>query len=130
MRETKFRVYAKGLDEGIYYPNTILISQGKVSKAWTDDFKLKDDTNEFILMQFTGLKDKNGKEIYEGDIVELFDDVLIIESSKTGWECKMIKGVHKGTTFVKSYLATGATTPEYKVIGNIYEHKHLLNGLQ
>ncbi len=73
--------------------------------------------DEFILMQCTGLKDKNGKLIYEGDIVEW----------ERGWkETEMVNTIIEiPQTFYE--MADGAWTPESgKIIGNIYENPELL----
>lgn len=74
---------------------------------------------DVILMQYTGLKDKNGEEIYEGDI--LLDP----------WN----EGKKSMVTFEEGHFNFGISYPEAdtiaagdsKVIGNIYEHPHLLN---
>jgi len=76
------------------------------------------DHQDYVLMQYTGLKDKNGKEIYEGDIVRHATD----------------EGVYKvifedGGFYVKNLFEYDfQTINEYplEVIGNIFEDKHLL----
>jgi len=73
-------------------------------------------TSRFIPMQFTGLKDKNGKEIYEGDIFE-FDYPMEVLWDMGSWVVKTKKG---------SSLLFGYTT-EGEIIGNIYENPELLD---
>jgi len=81
----------------------------------------EDEEKNFVLMQYTGLKDKNGKEIYEGDIVE--DD----------------KGKRYEVRWCNSYAGFSFEDDEeaipfleipfpssLKVIGNIYENPELL----
>lgn len=86
---------------------------------------------EIVLMQFTGLKDKNGKEIWEGDVV-------LVSHSTTG--IPLYKGV---VTFEEKFARFGIKTnggsylemfgfsmfdgdPYAKVLGNIYENPELL----
>ncbi len=87
----------------------------------TDKTYIRDISKRFILMQYTGLKDKNGKEIYEGDImatpnghkgVVTYDECqYILASSKGEYENDMFYKV-------KNHGA--------EVIGNIYENPELL----
>lgn len=77
-----------------------------------------------ILMQYTGLKDKNGKEVYEGDIVNCSEgcphEVIWLEEYGGRYIGGMPAWYLKG--FAEGYAWTGAE----EVIGNIYENPELL----
>lgn len=86
-----------------------------------------------VLMQYTGLKDKNGKEIYEGDIVTCNGGYETIEGSSG--ECehpRLVEHSKEGTLqIVASCKHCLSDTPLYEfdlneVIGNIYENSELL----
>ena len=100
------------------------------------------DTEDMILMQYTGLHDKNGKEIYEGDIIEFSYDVF------TGnFDTKVGRGTVEfidGAFYIKPFEIEGkkikdidneewfliytVNTDTLKVIGNIYDNPELLGG--
>jgi uncharacterized phage protein (TIGR01671 family) len=93
----------------------------------------------WTVMQFTGLKDKNGKEIYEGDVFEGAGDygnghhlryvVEWSENEKWFWAARCINGGegYYPDSWDSKY---GALLPilveNGKLLGNIYEHPHLL----
>lgn len=73
------------------------------------------------LMQYTGLKDKNGVEIYEGDIVRMtrFDDS---KTAEIVWKSGALT-VDYSTLILEDLTGIGYT---FEVIGNIYENPELL----
>ena len=128
MREIKFRAWDKTriVMIGIGYPNNWGDDK---DEWWADNDKMclegisDASSNENLhLMQYTGLKDKNGVEIYEGDIVELFD--VTIRGSMYG------ETIKDEVDFLDACFVVGSyDLRDYvcKVIGNIYENKDLLN---
>lgn len=91
-----------------------------------DDFL---DSDKFKVMQYTGLIDKNGIEVYDGDIVYLYDEKCIISWHLGGW---ILNKVNKSDydRLLNGYLAKRKNGQYYsdciEVIGNVYENKELL----
>lgn len=128
-REIKFRAWHK-------FRNEIYDVHG-----WHSEFIFKNTLNgvgnegnpdkleDVILMQYTGLKDKNGKEIYEGDIVKNFRTDGSLKIGKIFYNKKRVRFEIdvKGDDFYSFYTAVGDICPQVQIIGNIYEHKNLLD---
>ena len=87
-----------------------------------EDFEYNDITDKVEIMQYTGLHDKNGKEIYEGDIVKSF----FVDTDEAGNEIYKYYIIEvKYDEVLCSYKIDKFMNLE--VIGNIYENKELLN---
>ncbi|QIW51202.1 YopX family protein [Lactococcus raffinolactis] len=90
---------------------------------------LETPLKELKLMQSTGLKGQNGIEVFDGDIVRLFNvgfiyKGVVAQNSATYW---WIKGVGTSTDFTFEDVADYRNyTCELEVIGNIYENQDLL----
>ena len=143
MREIKFRAWLTN-GNGITYSNgnhmeyDVTIQNGKyasVESGW-DIQGLYD----YPLMQYTGLKDKNGKEIYEGDIVEhrgvgytvvWNDGASNIGEHNDKWGDQLGWYLNRETNVEGCYdeWLDMSSDMIYEVIGNIYENSEITTGL-
>lgn len=115
-REIKFRAWDK--ENKLMFPHKLIDQYDKDGfMLWGDIFSGQDKTVE--LMQFTGIKDKYGKEIYEGDVVKLDDIICPITWDDGGFQ--MITDKQQGKS-----PAIQNRLKYFEVIGNIYENPELL----
>jgi len=122
MRELKFRVWDEKYNcwdksSLLIYPNEEIKKQGRV------------------IQWFTGLKDKYGKEIYEGDIIELHtaanDKAKDVKDNHCGlyeiyWDrCYKLKTIKPNWFFIPNFESPAADYNIMKVVSNVFEYKEV-----
>lgn len=123
MREIKFKFLMENREiTSPYYLKELIDSDSYINIECEYSSKIKQE------LQYTGLKDKNGVEIYEGDVLEAFD----ILGEREIYPVIFIDGAFMGKRlddeeFPYFYLFANKSLSEtYRVIGNIHENKDLL----
>ena len=141
MREIKFRMFDKESGELFTQNQFAVAGNGLITFAFDElgmgsetngfagyEFVESKDLEEVVLMQYTGLKDKNGVEICEGDVVSYktvtIDDYMefsvVFDSAKARF-AEQIKG--------SEFLSDGSflrSTRKIEVIGTIYQNPELI----
>lgn len=122
MREIKFRII-----NPLFKKEYIIQYLTLQDIAEDNEDGVLDNDLEPIIHQYTGLKDKTGKEIYEGDLVrystnweykvpdESQNHVVIFKDGMFGIKAYKTEAIHKLTSWAS-----------FEVVGNIYEHPELI----
>lgn len=143
MREIKFRAWDRCNERMVEPRNILKICMSRLNqepylivylKKWMNPNRgIKEIdkcyTNEFELMQYTGLKDRNGVAIYEGDICKWYID------KGNNYRVVKIKYMKGDSSFTGTYVDEWGglncislinANVGYEVIGNIYENPELI----
>ncbi|HHT6093447.1 TPA: YopX family protein, partial [Listeria monocytogenes] len=98
--------------------------------------------DDVVLMQYTGLKDKNGKKIFEGDVVTAFSNINKYTDSFAGdveptfcftsivYDGACFKTTYKGEPSYVLNQNGSSLVKHMEVIGNIHENPELLEGTE
>lgn len=129
-REIKFRIYDKGRKQWVHDTDHAIslfgeyVIFGEILRRPDDSIVSLDELNDLDAMQYTGLKDRNGREIYEGDVVQ-WDvnssfSVGVVTFERGCYDLKSLDG--------ERWVCCDWYRGEYEVLGNIYENPELCKG--
>jgi hypothetical protein len=117
-REIKFRAWNKKTNQWQHEMGCDILGEIILLGAWMNGVSIR-DLNEIVVMQYTGMKDCNGKEIYEGDLIRHPDfipsaNILPVEFRYGcwclgAWDC------------LRTHFERG------EIAGNIYENPTMAN---
>jgi len=120
-REIKFRAWDKKEKKWLDTERTHVGFDGVMFSGEGDDYGCLMNYKDTFLMQYTGLKDKKGKECYEGDLVKYSGNERIYEVS---WS---MGGFHSIPRDIESQLDSsgkewrGVGHTDFEIVGNIWE---------
>nr|DAX91405.1 MAG TPA: YopX protein [Caudoviricetes sp.] len=137
MREIGYRAWLKE-EKRYIYPKLILNDFGSVVEVAYNDIDISSDEliehrlliEDVVLEQFTGFRDKNGKKIYEGDLIKevVYENRFVIwevrwHQDECCFELHRIRGGYYGDTLLD-------IDSQYETIGDIHRNPELLEGVK
>ena len=128
MQITKFRAWDKETSKMYEDDNVIATFNGELEEVYVRRNNTVDELIDYKLMQYIGMKDESGKELYEGDIVKRIDRTPV--ARMYGQEVIGTIGFTKGSFVLNTpegdYLMNNnrlSNLCSYEKIGNIYENE-------
>ena len=128
----KFRAWLKQYKKMVDEVNDMTFKEGSleyIGCSTVDGVSFQHCVDDIILMQSTGLFDKNGKEIFEGDIVQFEDyyiesDLPYINRGIVEWSQGQFTITNRASVEMEDLL--DGEFLDLTIIGNIYENQELL----
>lgn len=122
----RFRAWDKEFKEMVQV-DALVFEEQIVKATYKNGNVVKEDLKNYVLMQSTGLTDKNGKEIFEGDILSIETDEENVKL-EVSWDSKHALFVFESKKYnAKDTLGELFEDNPYpfKIIGNVWENPEL-----
>lgn len=122
----RYRAWDKEYKETVQV-DALVFDEQIIKATYKNGNVVKEDLKNYVLMQSTGLRDKNGKEIFEGDILKVTNlsswlEVVSFNNNKAMFVSKEIKREIEESPL---YDLFNTDIFEVEIIGNIYENPEL-----